>query len=298
MVKPAKIDFIPLNFNWVALNPNPIGVLYFVGGAFFGSFPTFFYRYLLGELFHLGYTIVAIPYRFTFQHWSVAINLVQDQVTLRQALINEAMHYGYGHEAYQQDPEDDASNYIWLGHSLGCKYIALIELLTDLEKQIEKQGCVQSQAVSSFLGTCIPPQEQRNLQLALAYTDLSSISISGHQSILMAPAIEGIEGAIPFLRMPQLSSVKKLLNNIGIKVEPSQCETFCQILQSQLFTLTRLIYFDEDTRIADPTVSWLQQNLGKQLVQEKKLSGRHLAPLGWLKGNSDIVQVIKSFLSQ
>ncbi|MFM7790795.1 MAG: DUF1350 family protein, partial [Microcystis panniformis] len=47
----AEFKFIPLQFNWVAINPKPIGVVYFIGGAFFGTFPNLFYRYLLKQVF-------------------------------------------------------------------------------------------------------------------------------------------------------------------------------------------------------------------------------------------------------
>jgi hypothetical protein len=56
-----EFKFIPLQFNWVAINPKPIGVVYFIGGAFFGTFPNLFYRYLLKQVFERGYTIIAIP---------------------------------------------------------------------------------------------------------------------------------------------------------------------------------------------------------------------------------------------
>lgn len=108
-------------------------IAYFIGGAFFGTFPTLFYRYLLTNLFNKGYTLVALPYRFTFRHWSVAISLVKDQETLKAAMIDEAKHRDYDYSIYEEDPTSKKDNYFWLGHSLGCKYIALLELLSDLD---------------------------------------------------------------------------------------------------------------------------------------------------------------------
>jgi hypothetical protein len=46
----TKIRFQPLSFSWVAIHPNPKGVVQFIGGAFFGTFPTVFYRYFLAGL--------------------------------------------------------------------------------------------------------------------------------------------------------------------------------------------------------------------------------------------------------
>ena len=292
MSKAPKCQFLPLNFSWVALHPQPIGVIYFIGGAFFGTFPTLFYRYLLEYLFHLGYTIIAIPYRFTFRHWSVVIGLVKDKATLREALIEEAKHRQYDYKIYQEDQQSEESNYFWLGHSLGCKYIALLELLTELKQNNQHQ---QNLVQSSF-GNCIPSNEQRNLETALAEVDLDKISLENQSSILMAPAIEGLEGAIPIFRNSRFAGLQNFLAKMGIKVEPSQQETFCLIQQSQLFNLTSLIFFQGDTRVAAPTVQWLLNNLGERLVQKRELKGKHLAPLGWLRGDPEIGKTVKNFL--
>ena len=298
MTEPIKLKFIPLNFSWVALHPQPIGVIHFIGGAFFGTFPTIFYRYLLSDLFHQGYTIIVLPYRFTFRHWAVAINLVQDLVTLREAIVNEAKHRDYDYKLYQEEEEEEPrtkkANYFWLGHSLGCKYITLLELLTDLEKSHVNHP----NKITHIFGNCLPLPEQKNLQALLANIDLTKISIENQTSILMAPAIEGIEGAIPFLRFPQFTRIKKIINNIGFKVEPSQEETLSLIQQSQLFNLTHLIEFKQDTRIAASTVEWLLKNLDRRLVQKKKLEGKHLAPLGWINGNPKIGKTVKKFLNR
>ena len=117
--------FRPVSFSWVAIHPEPKGVIQFIGGAFFGTFPTVFYRYLLQELFEEGYTIIALPFRFSFRHWSIAIDLLKEQEVLRQELSEIASRLGYRQDVYQ-----DKANYFWLGHSLGCKYIALLEFLS------------------------------------------------------------------------------------------------------------------------------------------------------------------------
>ena len=294
MSEPLKFQFLPLNFSWVALHPQPIGVISFIGGAFFGTFPTVFYRYLLKYLFNQGYTIIALPYRFTFRHWSVSISLVREQAALREAIIDEAKSRNYDYKIYQEDPQSEEANYFWLGHSLGCKYIALLELLTDLEQRCHTEKNLAAQ----FLGKCLPSKEQENLRAALAGVDLTKISLKNQKSILMAPAIEGLEGAIPFLRNPRFSGVKAFLNKIGIKVEPSQEETFCLIQQSDLFNLTSLIAFDEDTRVAAPTVEWLLENLAQRLVHKATLEGKHLAPLGWMNGDQQIAKTVEQFIQQ
>jgi len=279
--------FLPLNFSWIALHPKPVGVIYFIGGALFGTFPTIFYRSILRYLFNRGYTIVALPYRFTFRHWSVATALVADQVTLQQALMEEAKHRQYDYTIYERT---DSGNYFWLGHSLGCKYIALMEVLTDLE--------LHDADPEDWLARCIPPRGQRSFRHALSQINLRQVSLKNQSSILMAPAIEGLEGAIPILRNPRFAGLKTLLNRIGIKVEPSQAETFCLAQSGQSFNLTSLISFQDDTRVAGPTVRWLRTHLSDRLVQSRTLQGRHLAPLGWGRGDREIAETVERFLNQ
>ncbi|MCP9792355.1 DUF1350 family protein [Vulcanococcus limneticus Candia 3F8] len=67
--------FHALHFGWAALPPQPRAVVIFLGGAFFGSFPTLFYRALLRDLYGAGYGAVAIPFRFSIRHWDIAISL-------------------------------------------------------------------------------------------------------------------------------------------------------------------------------------------------------------------------------
>ena len=301
MTKSLDFHFLPLNFSWVALHPKPIGIIYFIGGAFFGTFPTFFYRYLLKNLFEKGYTIVALPYRFSFRHWSVAINLVEDQENLQKAMLFEAKYRDYDctlYEEYLNSKEECLSlksgNFFWLGHSLGCKYIALLELLTNVKDKV----VLKKEPVEKLLeSNCISLKEQKKLALSLAEIDLNTISLDNQSSILMAPAIEGLEGAIPLFRNGKFANFKKFLNSIGIKVEPSQKETFCLIKKSSVFNLTSLISFEEDTRVAAPTVKWLLKNIDNRLVQTKKLRGKHLAPLGWINGDPQIAQTVESFLN-
>ncbi|HEY9861594.1 MAG TPA: DUF1350 family protein, partial [Candidatus Obscuribacterales bacterium] len=98
-----EFKFQPVSFSWVALHPEPKGVVQFIGGAFFGTFPTVFYRYFLRKIFEQGYTIVALPFRFSFHHWSIAASLFAEQSRLRTELTTLAQHSGYQHRIYQDN---------------------------------------------------------------------------------------------------------------------------------------------------------------------------------------------------
>ncbi len=271
----TRLRFIPLNFNWVALHPQPQGVVQVIGGAFFGTFPTIFYRYLLKQLFEQGYTIIAIPYRFTFRHWSVSVSLVRDQVDLRQMMVEEAKRRGYDYKIYQEKPTDPKGNYYWLGHSLGSKYIALLELLSELEFK----------GIQEILGECVGKDQENEIKRCLEGVDFQEISLKNQGTLLLAPAITGIESAIPF------KPVANLVKRLGLDVNPTVDQTHCLILKSGLFNLFSLIAFANDD-IAKDTVNWIKANLSNRLIQCIDLPGGHLAPLGWKNGDRELATTV------
>ncbi|ACK64916.1 conserved hypothetical protein [Rippkaea orientalis PCC 8801] len=278
----ANFKFIPLDFSWVALHPQPIGVVQVIGGAFFGTFPTIFYRYLCQQIFNQGYTIVAIPYRFTFRHWSVSIGLVRDLVNLRIMMLEEAKRRGYEYQIYQEKPTDPKGNYYWLGHSLGSKYIALLELLTELEFK----------AIEDVLGDCVGEDQQTEIKQDLQDVDLESISLKNQAILLLAPAITGIEAAIP------VKAIADLMKKLGLDVKPNVEQTHCLILRSRLFNLFSLIALAKDN-IAKDTVTWIKANLSDRLIQCIELPNRgHLAPLGWKNGDTQLATKVIECLEQ
>jgi hypothetical protein len=269
--------FQPISFSWVAIHPQPKGVIQFMGGAFFGTFPTVFYRYFLKQLFDAGYTIVALPFRFSFRHWSIAASLFAEQNVLRTELIELAIRLGYNHHIYLEN-----SNYLWVGHSLGCKYIALLEFLSgDRWKTIVQE--------------CTSKKESQGVENVIEeITCGKKISIKGQSSLLIAPDISDTESAIP------VRSLARLLDKVGLGVLPTRKQTQCFIACSSLFNLTALISFRDDTvagnerdkfrsqEIQDNSdVLWLIKQLesGKHPLLHQELPGKHLEPLGVKIGN-------------
>ncbi len=278
----AEFKFIPLQFHWVAINPKPIGVVYFIGGAFFGTFPNLFYRYLLKQVFERGYTIIAIPYRFTFRHWNVSIEMVKDLIGLRKAIYEEAKFLGYEDnlELYLEDPTAGNPNYFWMGHSLGCKYISLLEVLSDVENTELEQ----------VLSGCVGKNQAEDIQKSLNNTDIHAVSLKNQPSLLLAPVIAGIDSAIP------IAALAKLVQSLGLDVQPNVQETRCLISNSNLFRLLEIIAFAKDIQAKD-TVAWFIKELSQQLLKPVvPLANRtHLAPLGWRNGDQELADnVIKS----
>lgn len=286
----TKLKFKPIHFNWVAIHPRPIGIIHFIGGAFFGTFPTIFYRYIFRRLFQQGYTIAALPFRFTFRHWSVAIALVRDREQLRQAIIVEAKRLGYEYKIYEEEPISPNPNHFWLAHSVGCKYIALLELLTELEHRETRE----------FLGDCVGGKQSEQIENILKGVDFKDISLKNQPSILLAPVIAGIESAIP---VPALANLSKKL---GLDVQPTVKQTRCLINKSRLFGLTTAIAFDRDKIASNPeideegepkgTVQWLQKHLPS--IKFSELPNRqHLAPLGFRFGDRQIANEVIELLT-
>jgi hypothetical protein len=255
----ASLKFHPISFSWVALHPEPKGVIQFIGGAFFGTFPTLFYRHLLDTLYQDGYTLVALPFRFSLRHWQIADSLLDEQHRLRQILPDLAQHHGYAASIYQ-----DVSSYQWLGHSLGCKYIALLELLSGNDDSVAAA-----------------------LPRALEETYRNSAGIWSQGSVLLAPDISDLESAIPS------RALAAFFNRLGVNVKPDRRETLALIRQSALFNLTAMVSFHRDTVAGslldrDPDrsdVLWLSHYLGSKSASIKELPGKHLEPLGWRIGH-------------
>ncbi len=254
----------PLSFSWVALHPNPKGVVLFIGGIFFGSLPHIFYKHLLKQIYLDGYTVVALPFRFTLRHWSVAVSLLQEQEKLTSLLAQRAKELSYNTNIYRE-----SSCYQWLGHSLGCKYIALLEFLAEWNENSEH---VRNQIKKNTKR----PQVQIQ-QIEQSLLDLS-ISFKDQKSILMAPEISNTEDAVKIPLLPLL------LDNLGLGVIPTKQETFDLIKQSNLFNLTKMVSFKDDKiagskLVPDKTVGKLLKILASKLLHQE-VEGKHLRPLG------------------
>lgn len=269
-----RVKFIPLSSSWVAIHPKPKGVIQFIGGAFFGSFPTVFYRYFLSQLFADGYTIIALPFRFSFQHWSIAIALLKEQSILQQVIADEARKLGYDDSIYA-----DASKYFWVGHSLGCKYIALLEFLSESDWQDKLRQCADF-------------REVEQVERAFESINPGKSSILNQPSLLIAPDISDTESAIP------IPALARLLDRLGLGAIPTRKQTQCFIKLSDLFNLTAMSSFSQDTVAGSLTdsskspdiqaksdVLWLFQQLHERGLINQELPGKHLEPVGIRVGN-------------
>jgi hypothetical protein len=269
----AKFRFQPISFSWVAIHPKPKGVVQFIGGAFFGTFPTFFYRYFLRKVFEEGYTVIALPFRFTFRHWPIAVSLLREQAVLADEIYKIAQKLNYETDVYQ-----DKQKYFWLGHSLGCKYISLLEFLS-------------SERWAEILQECGGQDQIKRIEDSLKDVPPERRSIKGQPSLVIAPDISDTQSAIP----KPLTFLAHFLDQYNLGVLPTRKQTQCFIAKSDLFNLTALISFDKDTIAGserdkdkdeetrkNSDVLWMIEYLKSKTLSilHRELSGKHLEPIG------------------
>lgn len=303
-----KLRFKPVSFSWVALHPQPKGVIQFIGGAFFGTFgPMFFYRHLLECIYQQGYTIILLPFNFTFDHYSEAGFLIREQYKLIPELVRMAELAGYEYKTYLDD-----SNFSWIGHSIGCKYIALLEAFSALPKDPEKLEAFIWKIVKETSGNLSPEKQANKVKgivndLEILIKDLESKSsdakklcsyyvkqdveqrqpdfdeskvkinnlfIKSQASLLLAPVNTGLDSAI------QPKALADLIIRLGFNVKPTPEETEALIKNSNLFNLLGVVYFPLDN-IGKSTREWFFNSLKKPPEDFRaKLKGGHLRPLG------------------
>ncbi|MGK7913009.1 MAG: DUF1350 family protein [Synechococcus sp.] len=300
----VKLNFIPLAFNWVLIHPEPKGVVYFIGGAGFGTFPTIFYRYILRRLFQGGYTVVALPYRFTLNHWSVATGMVRDARPLRHAIYEEAKRMGYtaNLDLYTDPKKFRQGNYFWLGHSLGCKYISLLELLGPVDRLRKLKNITdpaEFDRLLSDLDVCVGNQKRVSEVKQLLREFLQTegpeyLSLEDQPMVLMAPVITGIEGAIP---------VKVIADAVKpfIDARPSTEATQCLIGNSESFHFTGIVKFANDRIAAKAgTIDFLRAVFEQKSYNTMfaTLPGKHMAPANLSKRNVELGDLLLNWLDQ
>lgn len=284
-----QLKFKPVSHSWVAIHPEPKGVIQFIAGAFFGTFaPMFFYRYLLQCLFDQKYTIILLPFNFTFDHYMEAGFLIREQYEILPELVRMASSEGYAYEAYLDD-----KNFSWIGHSLGCKYISLLEGFSALPEDIhDREQFIrellsktpdqsESQSVIAEINILVDEltrkiEEVRKLIYIYVRRkiNINSIFIKGQESVLLAPDISDTASAI----RPKF--LADFIDYLGLGVKPNPEETYKLIQQSGLFNLLGLVRFKSDN-IAKSTCDWFINKLKKPPKDFlRNLEGGHLRPLG------------------
>ena len=106
----------------VFVPPRPKGIVHFLGGAFVAAAPQVTYRFILENLAHQGYAIVATPFINTFDHGEIAQSVLSRfEQTLDRLRATRTLRRRY-------------LPIYGLGHSMGCKLHLLIGSLFSVER--------------------------------------------------------------------------------------------------------------------------------------------------------------------
>lgn len=116
------MDWQEVSSSWVLIPPRPKGIVHFLGGAFVGTTPHLTYRWLLEQLGHQGYAVIATPFVNTLNHTAIARDaLNRFETTLERLQAKTALHKRY-------------LPIYGVGHSMGCKLHLLIGSLFSVER--------------------------------------------------------------------------------------------------------------------------------------------------------------------
>ena len=287
-----KIKDAVLKTKWsdgiaVAFHPTPQGVIQFVGGYGFGTLPILCYRNLLEQLFIRKYTVVILPYIPVTNHLTVVESLFKKHKRFRDEFPKKAEKMGLETQVYA-----DSKNYFWLGHSLGCEYITLLELLSS-----KKQVLIKAPDSFNLLKTEANRNAIESIFQMSCQLDNRPLPIRGQSSLLVAPCF-------------------KAASLMNLFVKPTQQQIWNLIEESSdIFNLTALISFAGDrlagyqsdcNRVqqiekgnACSDVCFLTRNL--KLEESNlccELPGNHYTPLCPDRKHNSLVDVAVAYLQE
>jgi hypothetical protein len=267
----THLSFQGVGSRWVALHPEPQGIIQFIGGAFFGAPPVIAYflgflsscfdtlalvsyHFLLENLWRAGYSIALVPYLLTVNHWSVARQLLAEQQKFPTKILKVAETLGYDTSFYQTP-----DHYLWVGHSLGCEYITLLRFLSRQSK---------------------PTGNREQLDPLLR--------LETQPALLIAPCFQP-PAWLKLYKQPTQELVRQLL------IETARRAPTAIISFNQDFTAGNLAEQTGD-------VYWIYQQLANTPSDDsllyRELPGNHYRPVGYNTGDRDLVNEIIDCLEE
>ncbi|MGB3612911.1 MAG: DUF1350 family protein [Elainellaceae cyanobacterium] len=246
------MDWQDIRGNWLLLPENPRAIIHFLGGAFVAGAPHLTYRWLLEQLAHQGYAIVATPFINTMDHSAIA----------RQVLLT----FDRAQDYLQATLEQRYLPIYGLGHSMGCKVHLLIGSLFEEER-----------AGNIFLAFNNFPA-RRSIPLMEEFSQASSqVSSMLDMARRSFPMLDQLAQPLVTAKAPPTEFV------------PSPQETMT--LATDHYTVRRnlLIRFAKD-EIDQTEMLYETLQRSSDLVTLRSLPGTHLTPLGqdipWQSGTA------------
>lgn len=275
-----QLKYVKISNSQVLLHPQPKGVIQFVGSFIFGSFTACAYKFLHEFLFARGYSLILYQFPLNptqFNHWEVSLDLLKEQYVLKTAIIKTLKLANTDRESI--DFYLQPANYSWLGHSLGCKYIALLEVLSQdpLKRTPILQHCLDENNAERIIDSLNTMESLRSSTDEALDRVLPEPKPSTQFFICNQPSV--------FLA-PEISNTVRFLRS-GWRVpspwtNPNRGQTECLISSSKdLFNLTGIISFSSDD-IAEDDVAFLVEQIKSRHFQpylSEELAGCHFEPL-------------------
>ncbi|MEL6438174.1 MAG: DUF1350 family protein [Cyanobacteria bacterium J06621_8] len=272
-----NFESIPGSNSKVAFHSRPKGVIQFIGGFISGSFPQSNFRSLFQHLYDQGYSLIVYNFPFNplqFNHWSVAVKILKDLYQVRFEIIKKRF-CSTDREQLLEFYADD-SNYFWLGYSLGCKYILLLEIISDNYDNFQRRNQILSDCLlEDFI------KIKEDIEQADSYRDLAINKIS---ELLGSPYELNyfIKDQPSLLIAPEINNTVEILNQpislFSFWDFPSREKVQCLIKKStEIFNLMGLMSFAQDT-IARDDVSFLTLQLSNRSFTpflHQKFEGTH-----------------------
>jgi hypothetical protein len=242
------MEYIQISRSKVAFNKAGKGVVQFYGGQFFGNFPLSSYEYFFSQIYEAGYTLIVTPFQFGTNHLKIAAQLLHERDTIRDIL-----------------PQLHGLTHFWLGHSLGCKFITLLEAWTDKKTNRFSPDLEISGAA----------------ELMQHYPNLKGIL--DEPSVLIAPVFADDSDLVPF------KPLTYLIEALGLGIVPTREYVRDLVSKDDLFNECAVVTFESDgisgNAAADPKTKdspWLIDTLthNRKTFLTQQLSGGHLTPTG------------------
>jgi hypothetical protein len=246
-------------------------MIQFIGAFIFGSLPACAYRPLVQELYARGFSLVLHRFPLNplqFNHWDVAIGLLQQARAIRDYIA--AGHVFPVPDSPNRDFYLDPTNTLWLGHSLGCKFLLLLEILSNEPNRREAilRGRLPAAEVDSLLSR------------------LSGLSGSKTSSLSQEVDVPVIRNQPTILMAPEISNTFRIFRSrfqfSNQRAIPNKTQTEWLIDDStELFHLSRVISFDWDGIAADDVdfLGTILSQRGTPTPVVEHLHGWHLEPL-------------------
>jgi hypothetical protein len=234
-------------------------------------------------------------------------------------LVRRAIFAGYEYEPYLSD-----QNFSWLGHSIGCKYIALLEAFSALPvvgEPSDPQYPHNVEKLRKFIDSTVRSantkgsQENINGKVESIFTDLliliSDLEIKRKETerlikyyIKREANFDQLQDNIkitsifiknqPSLLLAPVNTglesaipqpLAGIVISLGVNVKPTPDETYALIKEGDLFNLMGLTAFKKD-KLAATTCEWFEDKFKKPPEGFREdLKGGHLRPLGMQLGN-------------